>query len=210
MAVFKRRDENEIQQINQRQQELFDRLYRLFEPPLPKGVPERLRQIVAAGCIIRGDTVLDVGAGTGILAPLIWRYEPARIYACDLSEAMLQQLRRNHPRVTALLADVRDLDLPDASIDVVFINACYPNIVDKQGAFANIARMVRPGGRLVVSHPLGRAFIDGLKKSVSFPLDDFPQRETAGKILAAFGFNLLDFVDQTELYILAGKKIDGA
>ena len=45
---------------------------------------------------------------------------------------------------------------PAAAPKAVFINACYPNIVDKQGAFTNIARMVGPGGRLVISHPMGR------------------------------------------------------
>jgi len=206
MDPFEKKDEAEIRQINQRQQALFDRLYRLFDPPLPEGVPERLEKIVAAGRIARGETVLDVGTGTGILIPLIWKYAPLHIHACDLSEAMLEQLRKNHPRVSAFLADVRDLTLPDASLDVVFINACYPNIVDKQGAFANIARMVKPAGRLVVSHPMGRAFIDNLKRSVSFPLDDFPDRRAAGKILTAFGFDLLEFVDEAELYILVGEK----
>ena len=206
MDLFEKKDEVEIRKINQRQQELFDRLYRLFDPPLPEGVPERLERIVAAGRIGRGDTVLDVGTGTGILIPLIWKYAPVRIHACDLSEAMLEQLRRNHPRVTAYLSDVRDLSLPDGSLDVVFINACYPNIVDKQGAFTNIARMLKPAGRLVISHPMGRAFIDNLKRSVSFPLDDFPERRTAGKILTAFGFGMLEFVDEPELYILVGEK----
>ena len=206
MGVFEKRDEAEIRRINREQQKVFDRLYRLFDPPLPEGVPERLEQIVAAGRIAAGETVLDVGTGTGILIPLIAKYKPARIYACDLSEAMLEQLRKNHPRVTAFLSDVRDLTLPDACLDVVFINACYPNIVDKQGAFTNIARMVGPGGRLVISHPLGRAFIEGLKKSVSFPLDDFPDRAGAEKILAAFDFSVLDFIDEAELYILTGRR----
>ena len=206
MSVFEKRGEAEIREINRRQQEVFDRLYRLFDPPLPEGVPERLERIVAAGRIAPGDTVLDVGTGTGILIPLIWKYAPARIYACDLSEAMLEQLRKNHPRVTAFLSDVRDLTLPDGGLDVVFINACYPNIVDKQGAFDNIARMTAPGARLVISHPMGRAFIDRLKKSISFPLDDFPGRPAAEKILAAFGFGLREFVDEAECYILVGEK----
>ena len=58
-----------------------------------------------------------------------------------------------------IVADVRDLRLPDSSIDVVFINACYPNIVDKAGAFSKISRMMKAEGRMVISHPLGKAFI---------------------------------------------------
>jgi len=36
--------------------------------------------------------VLDVGSGTGILIPIIKKYEPRWIYACDLSAAMIEQL----------------------------------------------------------------------------------------------------------------------
>ncbi|MGB8335788.1 MAG: hypothetical protein WCE56_14930, partial [Desulfobacterales bacterium] len=78
----------EIDRINHIQRNHFNRLYHLFDPPLPEGVPERLEKIVAAAAIETGDTVLDVGTGTGILISIIRQYEPGRIYACDLSEAM--------------------------------------------------------------------------------------------------------------------------
>ena len=71
MSPFDERSEEEVRRINQLQRELFDKIYRLFEPPLPEGVPERLERIVAAGEIAPGDTVLDVGSGTGIMV-LTW------------------------------------------------------------------------------------------------------------------------------------------
>jgi len=71
MAPFKTVSEEEIQRINRVQRNTFDKLYHLFEPPLPEGVPERLEKIVAHGKINRGDTVLDVGSGTGILISII-------------------------------------------------------------------------------------------------------------------------------------------
>ncbi|MBW1946063.1 MAG: methyltransferase domain-containing protein, partial [Deltaproteobacteria bacterium] len=45
-----------------------------------------------------------------------------------------------------IVADNRDVNLIKGSIDVVFINACYPNIVDKAGAFSNINRMLKAEG----------------------------------------------------------------
>jgi ubiquinone/menaquinone biosynthesis C-methylase UbiE len=206
MSPFKTASEEEIRRINQLQRELFDKLYRLFEPPLPDGVPERLERIVASGEIERGDSVLDVGSGTGIMVPLIREYQPARIYACDLSEAMLGQLRENYAYAETILADVRELRLPDASLDVIFINACYPNIVDKATAFSNISRMLVPGGRLVISHPLGKSFIEVIRKSTPFPLDDFPERSEAETLLPEFGFGIKSFIDEPELYILVAEK----
>jgi len=207
MSRFKTFSEEEIQRINRLQRDLFDKLYHFFEPPLPPGVLERLEKIVACGNIVKGATVLDVGSGTGILVPLIQKRKPQRIYACDLSEAMLEQLSKNYPHVETILADVRDLSLPEGSIDVVFINACYPNIVDKIGAFANLSRMMKPEGRIVISHPLGKGFIHSLKESIPFPLDDFPDEQEADALLKPFGFKIENFIDEPQLYILVATKM---
>lgn len=209
MSPFKTMSEEEVQRINELQRELFDKLYRLFEPPLPEGVPERLERIVASGAIEKGATVLDVGSGTGIMVPLIREYHPARIYACDLSEAMLGKLRENYAYAETILADVRDLRLPDASLDVVFINACYPNIADKPTAFSNLGRMLGPGGRLVISHPLGKFFIETIRKGTPFPLDDFPERAEAETLLGDFGFAIRSYVDEPDLYILVAERAVG-
>ena len=206
MTPFKTLSEEEIQRINQLQRNSFDKLYHLFEPPLPEGVPERLEKIVAHGNIAKGDTVLDVGTGTGILIPIIKKYKPGRIHACDLSSRMLEQLRQTYPYVKTTMADIRDLNLIKGSIDVVFINACYPNIVDKAGAFSNINRMLKAEGRIVISHPLGKEFILTLKEGVPFPLDEFPEEPEVGALLKPFGFEIDTFIDEPRLYILVATK----
>ncbi len=206
MGPYETPDKEEVDRINRLQRKLFDELCHLFDPPLPVGVPARLERIVASAEILKGDNVLDVGSGTGILVPLIQKHEPARIFACDLSEAMLRQLKKHYPDVEAILSDIGELALPDLILDVVFINACYPNIVDKVGAFANLGRMTRPAGRMVISHPLGKAFIDSLKQKVPFPLDDFPEKSEAEILFKPFGFRIKEFVDESELYILVVTK----
>jgi ubiquinone/menaquinone biosynthesis C-methylase UbiE len=206
MTPFKTVSQEEVQRINRLQQNSFDKIYKLFEPPLPEGVPERLEKIVAHGKIARGDIVLDVGTGTGILIPIIKKYRPGCIHACDLSEEMLNQLRKNYPYVKTIIADVRDLDLPEGSIDAVFLNACYPNIVDKAGTFSNLGRMMKANGRMVISHPLGKSFILELKESVPFPLDEFPKKKEANALLRPFGFEIETFIDEPELYLLVAGK----
>ncbi len=206
MGLFKTPTQEEIDRINRIQREHFNGLYHLFDPPLPAGVPERLEKIVTAAEIETGDSVLDVGTGTGILIPIIRQYEPGCIYACDLSGAMLKRLKENYSGVKTIQKDVRELALPDESLDVVFINACYPNIADKAGALTNINRMLKPAGRMIISHPLGRAFIESLRQGSPYPLDDFPLKSETKKLLGPYGFAVKEFVDQPELYMLSAVK----
>jgi len=210
MDFGKELSEEEIKRINQVQRGFFSDLVHVFDPPLPEGVPERLEQIVASAEINKKDSVLDVGSGTGILIPLIQVYEPEIIFALDLSEIMLARLKEHYPYAHAIAADLRDLTLPEDSIDVVFMNACYPNIVDKDRSFANIGRMMKSGGRMVISHPMGKSFIDALKEKSPFPLDDFPEQPEAERLLEPHGFEIQRFVDEARLYILVATKRHGA
>ena len=206
MDTYKAPNEEEIQRINRLQRDFFSELMHVFDPPLPEGVPERLEKIVASAKIAKGNVVLDVGTGTGILIPLIQLYEPKTIYACDLSDVMLAHLQRQYPYAETIAADVRDLVLPDGSIDVVFMNACYPNIVDKDRTLANTSRMMRPGGRMVISHPLGKSFVELLKEKSPFPLDDFPEKAEAKALLKPYQFDIQEFIDEPKLYILVATK----
>lgn len=149
-------------QIAADQRRRFNELVDVFDTPQPPEVMARLEEVVAAARLSPGEVVLDVGTGAGVLIPLIENYHPAAILACDLAEKMLERVGQKHPAVRTHRADIALLPLPSDSVDVIFMNAMYGNIADKMGACRNGARMLRPRGRLVVSHPEGRAFVDQL------------------------------------------------
>ncbi len=200
---FKEITDTEVKQVDKLQSEYFSKYMHLFDPPLPDGVPERLEKIVGSASISGTDVVLDMGTGTGILIPIILKYKPALVYANDLSEKMLKSVKERYPDVRSLHGDIRDLRLPDRTVDVVLINACYPNIVDKHGSFTNIRRIAKTGCRVVISHPMGSAFINFLQEKVPFPLDGFPENKTVAKsMFEPYGFRVSGFVNEDKLYIL--------
>jgi len=195
----------QIEEVNRLQQRYFNENVDLFEPPLPKGVPERLRATVKASRLVPGERVLDVGTGTGILIPYILKRGPSEIHVCDLAENMLRRVKGKFPMVITHLCDVSDLPLPDDSLDVAFINACFSNIMDKSKSLDNLHRILRHGGRLVISHPMGRDFIIELKKSTPFHLDLLPDEAGARELFGPHGFEIECFKDEPLFYLLVGE-----
>jgi ubiquinone/menaquinone biosynthesis C-methylase UbiE len=198
--------EENIASVNDRQRQLFDRLYSRFLEPLPRDVLDRMESIVAAATVAVGETVLDVGTGTGALLPMIQRYRPGRVIVCDLSEKMLAQVAERYPEAERHHCDVRDLQLAAQSVDVVLMNAVFGNIVDKAGALTNIARMLRPGGRVVISHPEGRAFVERIAQTDPFPITPLPSREELCTFLSTFGLREVSYVDEEKLFIAVAAK----
>ena len=199
--------EEQTARFNRLQRQRFDELHRRFLEPLPPDVIERMERIVAAPRIQPGEVVLDVGTGTGALVPLIRRCRPGRVIACDLSARMLEQVARLHPDVERHQVDVRDLKLRDSSIDVVFMNGMFGNIADKQGAIRNVGRMLRSGGRVVISHPEGRAFVAGITRTDPFPITPLPSAEQARALLGASELTVRDYIDEEKLLICLAIKV---
>jgi SAM-dependent methyltransferase len=178
----------------------------VFDVPQPADVIDRLRQIVAAAQLRTGEIVLDVGTGVGVLIPLIERYQPSAVLACDLSERMLARLHQKHPDVRVIQADIVSAPLTVASVDAIFMNAMFGNIADKRAACSEAARMLRPGGRLVVSHPEGREFVAQLRAGTDLFIEPLPTRVEFEQMAALFGFEGIRYQDESKLYLLVARK----
>ncbi len=196
----------QIEEMNALQRSYFNENVELFEPPLPPGVPKRLAVTVRAGCIERGQMVIDVGTGTGILIPYLLKRGPSEIHACDLAEKMLCRVKEKFPRVRTHLCGVKDLPLADDSLDAAFINACFSNILDKEGCLRKLHRVLKPEGRLVISHPMGKEFIVELKKHTPFYLDLLPDELEAKELLGPHGFEIVTFHDAPLFYLLVARN----
>ena len=125
---------------------------------------------VAVANLREGDRVLDLAAGTGDLARAFARQvgTSGLVLHTDINEAMLRQgrdrLLDEGLVLPAVLCDAERLPLPDASFDLVSVAFGLRNMTHKERALAEMARVLRHGGRLLVlefskvAAPLAKAY----------------------------------------------------
>jgi SAM-dependent methyltransferase len=129
------------------------------------GLPQAARD-ASLGCgnplavadLHEGETVLDLGSGGGgdvLLSAR--RVGPAgRVYGLDMTDEMLELARRNAAEAGARNVEFRKgqierIPLPDASVDVVISNCVVNLSTDKPAVFAQMFRVLRPGGRVGIT-----------------------------------------------------------
>jgi len=156
--------------------------------------------------ILAGQTIVDVGAGTGFLAlELAQRCGPSStVYAIDPWASALARLRRKIAQiglsnVHVLEQDAASLDLPDGSVDLVVSNLGINNFENADAVLRTCFRLLKPGGRIFLSSnlvghmaELYAAFRDVIPEDRADELEDhIEHRATVEKMqaqLSAAGF----------------------
>jgi ubiquinone/menaquinone biosynthesis C-methylase UbiE len=100
-----------------------------------------------------GEVLLDIGCGTGVLLERVAQRQPrARLYGSDLSGAMLAMARsRLASPIQLLQANAEALPMASASIDVLVSTSAFHFIRHPARAMSEIRRVLRPGGRLIIT-----------------------------------------------------------
>ena len=128
------------------------------------GVPEEANLGLGCGAPLAfldlrpGEVVLDLGSGAGMDAFLAARQvgPGGRVIGVDMTPEMLERARGAAARLGLAHVEFREgrlerLPVADASVDAVTSNCVINLVPDKGAVFAEVARVLRPGGRLVIS-----------------------------------------------------------
>ncbi|WP_069814436.1 demethylmenaquinone methyltransferase [Streptomyces sp. TP-A0874] len=135
--------------------------YDLTNDVLSLGQARLWRRAVARAVDARpAERVLDLAAGTGTSA-LPFAATGAHVVPCDFSLGMLSEGKRRNPRLPFVAGDATRLPFADGVFDAVTISFGLRNVQATDEALAELLRVTRPGGRIVIcefSHPTWAPF----------------------------------------------------
>ncbi len=154
-----------------------------------------LAVLIRWGRLSPGMRVLDIGCGTGRLTIPLQRQTGAEVWGLDLSKEMLEQAK-NKKGAEALhwvLGDAQALPFPGESFDFAFMCLVLHHLEDKARALAEMARVLKPGGRgliWTVSHQqIQESLLNEFFPSLArLDLARFPPIQTIETQMRAAGF----------------------
>ncbi len=176
------------------------------------GTVERLARIVERLGIRPGSVVLDAGTGTGILLPFLRQAvgKAGSVVALDFAEEMLSRAMEKYgnENITYVLGDLTRTPFPDCAFDEIVCNSCFPHLQDKAAAAREMMRILKPGGRVTVCHPMSRDAVNALHRSLGGVVgnDLLPDEGEARYIFEQAGFARVEITDAVDGYILTGYK----
>jgi ubiquinone/menaquinone biosynthesis C-methylase UbiE len=172
-----------------------------------------LEKLVPQFGIEAGQTVLDVGTGTGVLIPhLIKAVGPSgSVTALDFSEKMVQICSRKHSHIKNLTIKVGNIEkdaFPPEKFDAVICFGVFPHIENKTKTLQNINNTLKPSGKLVIAHALSSEELKAHHKKVSEHVahDMMPKKTEMILLLEQTGFAGISIKDEPGCYLCISHK----
>jgi ubiquinone/menaquinone biosynthesis C-methylase UbiE len=165
---------------------------------------------IAEAGIRRGGVAVDAGCGTGRALPALRDAvgQDGTVIGLELTPEMLAEARSKGWARSAdvlLFGDVRTLPFGDGRVDAVFAAGLINHLPDPPAGLAELARVTRPGGLLILFHPVSRAALAARHGRTISPeeiLSPVPlRRETA-----AAGWNLARYDDAADRFLAVAVR----
>jgi len=163
---------------------------------------------VALASLREGEIVLDLGSGAGLDSFLAANKvgETGRVIGVDMTPEMIEKARENvregnYTNVEFRLGEIENLPVADNFVDVVISNCVINLVPDKRRVFEEIFRVLKPGGRLMISDiVLLRELPDFIKDSIEAYIGCLSGAIMKGEYIGAIeaaGFQEVEIVDET-------------
>ena len=174
--------------------------------------PARLRELTARTGIGSGDTVLDIGCGTGVLIPFLRERvgDSGRVLGLDIADNMVKIAADKFARFDNVA--VRRADIMEFSTDCLFQHVTclnfFPHIQDRPAFLRKvIGEWLAPEGFLHVFHDISRTRVNAIHgESKTVKKDRLPPCGEVGELFRAAGFIVEVCFETDESYFVRGRK----
>lgn len=167
---------------------------------------EKLRGIFDMISLEKGDSVLDVGCGSGVLFPFIEERigGGGRVLAVDPAPAMISKARELHgdyDNIEYMTAFIEEAPLPDGAFDVILCYAVVPHLDDIPAALRLLRKALSPDGTMYIFHPDDTRTLNEFHASLQAPVrhDVLPGEGELSRMLEEAGFRVLRYIDRPGL-----------
>lgn len=188
----------------------FDSISDTWDANEIKSTPEKIRKILKKISVKKGDKILDLGTGTGVLIPYFSKYvgDSGYVTGIDLSSGMLNQAIKKFgklPNVRFIQSDFEENQI-HGKYSLIMMYCVYPHIDDPVRLFHRlINENLEDGGRIIVAFPCDENFINNVHGEKKAEADMLPSAPVLSFGLKNAGFDV-DVVDySSEIYIVEIK-----
>ena len=130
---------------------------------------DRINRILDGIEPIEGMSILDVGAGTGVLVPYLIDRHAGHITECDISNEMIAVNRRKYSQrndVSHIVGDASNIEF-DHQYDRIIIYNAFPHFSDRPHLIANLASCLKKDGYFVIAHSRTSAELEEHHQNIS-------------------------------------------
>ena len=156
--------------------------------------------------ICKGDSVLDVGCGTGFMFPFYAFREARHVTGIDLSPEMVRiaAAKNTDSRVSVICGDAISYSY-DRTFDRIVIYNALPHFVDFTALFNHLSLFLKDGGSLTVAHSMSLEELDKRHAKVMDISRRLPDADVLAKLFPSC-FDMRYVISDSEKYIVSGIK----
>ncbi|RKD33789.1 class I SAM-dependent methyltransferase [Thermohalobacter berrensis] len=161
--------------------------------------------------IEKGESVLDVGTGTGVLIPYIHNFvgNNGEIYAIDLSEKMIEIAKKKYDfkNVKYFQGDVNKLNMEN-DFNSILCYSVFPHFPKKEDTINNLAKGLKRNGKLVIFHSQSREKINSIHKNIGGTVanDLLPPVDEIANMMMRAGLDVEKQIDNSDMFFIKGIK----
>lgn len=157
--------------------------------------------------IQKGDKVLDLGCGTGILTPFLYEKTDCDVLGLDLSPKMIEKAKEKYQDNPHLHFESGDfLHFEGEGFDWIVVFNAYPHFLDVDAFAQQAYRVLKPKGRLLILHNLSRLELMATHAGCAHPYSrDLDSALEEGRKWEP-NFKILEAKEGEHLFLLLGEK----